>query len=363
MKRINNLYSYMMSDSNIRKAIQTVCESHRWCPNHRPNRKVLWMETTIDERVKEIREIITNGFEPIKPTLKHRYDRNAKKWRDISEPALYPDQVVHHVLIQALENIMMRGMDPFCCGSVKGRGAHYGVKYIKKWMQNDRNGTHWCLECDIRHFYDSINPNVVMIRLRELIKDYRVLDLCERTMIHGILIGAYYSQWFANTLLQPLDQEIRQCGVKHYVRYMDNFTIFANNKRTMKKALKVIRKWLEKHDLELKDNWQYFKTRKRLPNALGYRFGHTFCLLRKHRLLDIKRQIRTWYKRQGRVSAKFAQSLLSRLGALTHCNSYMFYKKYVPERMQRRLKDVIRRWQRKELTSWNTFLAQYGATA
>ena len=38
-------------------------------------------------------------------------------------------------------------------------------------------------------------------------------------MKHGILIGAYFSQWFANTVLQPLDRLIRESGLcDHYLR-------------------------------------------------------------------------------------------------------------------------------------------------
>ena len=66
---------------------------------------------------------------------------------------------------------MMRGMDDFCCGSIRGRGTIYGVKAIKKWMKNDKSGTRWCAELDIYHFYEQLSAEVVMDRMRELIKD------------------------------------------------------------------------------------------------------------------------------------------------------------------------------------------------
>lgn len=358
MKRVNNLYNYMISDENIRKAIDEVNASHRWCGNHKGNKTVAWIELTIDDRIKDLREIIEKGFEPIKPKVKRRYDRNAKKWRDIAEPILWPDQYVHHILVQALEPVMMRGMDRFCCGSIKNRGAHYGVKYIKKWMRFDRKGTRWCAELDIYHFYDQLTPEVVIRRFKRLIKDHLVLDLIERVLKFGVLIGAYFSQWFANTVLQPLDVLIRECGANHYARYMDNMTIFFSNKKTVIKTIKSISKWLGVHDLRLKDNWQYFRTRKRLPNALGYRYGHTYTLIRKHRLLDIKRQIKSYYRQKGNVSHKFASSLISRLGSLKHCNSRNILKELVPKGLLKKLKDIVRNHQRKELEEWNTFLAR-----
>ena len=360
MKRVGNLYTKMLSDKNILKAIDTVNRSHRWRGNHKPNHIVMWVEMTVDERVKELREIIQSGFEPTQPTIKTRYDRNAKKLRDIAEPRLYPDQYVHHILIQTLEPVFMRGMDYYCCGSIKGRGAHYGANKIKKWMSKDKSGTKYCLEMDIYHFYEQLKPDIVMQRLRQLIKDNRVLDLCERSMKHGVTIGAYFSQWFANTLLQPLDQLIRvQKGVKYYLRYMDNFTVFSNRKKDLKRLIPVVEKWLNEHSLRLKDNIQYYPTRKRLPNALGYRYGHTYTLLRKTRLLSIKRQVKTFYKKRGNVSPKFARSLLSRLGGLRHCNSQNIYARYIPKGLQRRLKDIVRKNQREEMTKWSMCLAQY----
>ena len=363
MKRVNDLYSEMVSDENIRRAIVIVNKSHRWCGNHKPNKTVLWIETTIDERIKELRRIVESGFEATKPTVKQRYDRNARKWRDISEPRLWPDQYVHHILIQVLEPVMMRGMDPFCCGSIKGRGAHYGVKAIKKWMKNDRKGTRWCAELDIYHFYEQLKPGIVLARIKELVKDYRVISLVEQVLKWGVTIGAYFSQWFANTVLQPMDQIIRLSGVSHYIRYMDNITIFSNRKRVIAKTIKAVREWLVAHELQLKDNWQYFRTRKRYPNALGYRFGHKFTLIRKHRLLAIKRQIKSYFRQHGKVSVKFAQSLLSRLGGLRHCNATAIYKKYVPNGLQRRLKEIVREHQRKEWVQWNMCLAQYADAA
>ena len=99
-------------------------------------------------------------------------------------------------------------------------------------MKNDPKGTRYCLELDIHHFYDSLQPAVAIERVKEIVKDRRVIDLAERCTRDGILIGAYCSQWFANTTLQPLDQLIRASGLcKHYLRYMDNFTIYGPNKR------------------------------------------------------------------------------------------------------------------------------------
>lgn len=369
MKRVNHLFEKIIDDKNLKRAIKEVCKTHRWVhyPT-KPNKTVIWIENNLDARVKELKEIISNGFDQHEPNHKVRYDVNAGKQRDIYEPLIWPDQCVHHALIQVLEPVMMRGMDHWCCGSIKGRGAHYGIKQLKKWMKENKDIA-WGVEMDIYHFYNSLKPEVVMDRMKHLIKDYRTLDLIWRIIKDGIYIGFYTSQWFANTLLQPLDQAIRtiKIGGKHkgyikvkYIRYMDNFTILVSRDRHADKVIKLVSKWLKKHDLQLKGNYQKYPTDKRIPNALGYRFGKGYTLLRKKNLLRLKRELAKFYKKRAKrqfISVKSAQGLLSRLGQLRHCNSVHIYATYVKPKTQKYLKNIVRQWQREAQAKWNMYLA------
>lgn len=362
MKRVR-VFETLISDNNLKIAIETVCKSHRWVhfPNKR-NKTTVWLEETINERIQELKNMIINGFEPSPVTKKRRYDVNAGKWRDISEPRLYPDQCVHHAFIQALEPVMMRGMDKWCCGSIKSRGMSYGIDAIKKWMKRPK-GSKWCIEMDIHHFYDSLEPARVVGRMRRLIKDRKTLDLIERVTKDGILIGAFCSQWFANVFLQPLDLLIRQVGATHYIRYMDNFTVFTDRKRTADKIIKATQDWLENNGLKLKGNVQKFSIYKRAPNAMGYRFFKGYTLIRKKTLLRTKRQLKRFYQMRERakyIPVKFAQGLLSRLGLFRRCNCFTIYRKYVKKHTQRHLKDIVR----KELYKWkNMYSGTLSVTA
>ena len=80
-------------------------------------------------------------------------------------------------------------------------------------------------------------------------------------MEYGVLIGAFFSAWFLHLTLQPLDLMIhqKQYGVSHYLRQMDNFTIFGSNKRKLRKLLEDIKKWLAEIGMKIKGNWQIFR--------------------------------------------------------------------------------------------------------
>ena len=136
--------------------------------------------------------------------------QSAGKWRDIYEPRLWPDQYIHHALVQVLQPVMMRGMDGWCCREHPGPGhplrdaRHQEVD--AEMTQRGRAGArNWTSTT-----FTSLQPAVVMERMRRLVKDRRVLDLIEQVTRHGIQIGAYYSQWLANTVLQPMDHALRR---------------------------------------------------------------------------------------------------------------------------------------------------------
>ena len=123
MKRTNNLFNALISDDNIQRAIDAVNKSHRYNKKHQPNQCTWWVESTRPTRVEELRQVILSGFTPAPTRNRTEYDVNAKKERNIREPRQYPDQYIHHILIQAIQPVMMRGMDYWCCGSIKGLGS------------------------------------------------------------------------------------------------------------------------------------------------------------------------------------------------------------------------------------------------
>ena len=186
-----------------------------------------------------------------------------------------------------------------------------------------------------------------MARMRQLYKDRRVLDLIERIIRNGIQLGTYTSQWLANAVLQPLDRLIRESGYcKHYARYMDNTDRIRPQQAQAAEAPYPCGGLAHAHDLKLKGDWQVFpvakpqrkvplapprrgyeRTKGRLPDAVGYRYGRGYTIPRKHNLLRMKRAMARYRRRirQGRpIHPKSAASLLSRLGQLRHCNNYHF---------------------------------------
>ena len=171
------------------------------------------------------------------------------------------------------------------------------------------------------------------------------------------MAGTYYAQWFANFTLQGLDRLIRTSkGVAHYTRYMDNLTVFGGSKRALHKVRKAVGQWLEEHRLLLKHDWQVYRTRDRQPRAMGYRYSRRGTRLKQANKLAIRRgiaEVLTRRKQHRKVTGTRAAGLLSRLGQLTHCRAVNFRARYVPRKLQRYLKNIVR----KERLQWNTTLS------
>ena len=120
--------------------------------NRRDVRQIL---NNIDEHVCILHEILKKEeFRPAHHIPQEINDGFKQKKRRIIKPYYKYEQVVHHAIIQilapkpeelvkdpTLKKVLNRGAYEFSCGSIKGRGAHYGKKYIERWIRNDRKNT------------------------------------------------------------------------------------------------------------------------------------------------------------------------------------------------------------------------------
>ena len=82
--------------------------------------------------------------------------------------------------MQQIQPIIQKGMYEYCCASVPKRGIHYGGKYIKKILVNDRKNTKYALKLDVKKFYPSINKEIMKRKFMRVIKDRDTLDLIEK---------------------------------------------------------------------------------------------------------------------------------------------------------------------------------------
>ena len=236
-----------------------------------------------------------------------------------------PDRIVQHAIMNVIEPIWDKMLisDSYACRS--GKGIHAGSRRVMEFVRRYK----YCLKCDISKFYPSVDHDILFNIIQRKIKCSRTLELL-RNIIYSIgggknvPIGNYTSQWFGNLYLNELDQYLKhEWHVKPYVRYCDDFVLFADDKPFLNKMAHVIKEFAwDKLKLTL-SKCDLFPVTQGV-DFLGYRHFRNYLLLRKSTAQRIKRRLRLLPRllERGKISLEsYRSSLASSMGWLKWCNS------------------------------------------
>lgn len=191
MKRQGYIFEQIIEEENLKLAI--MCSSL----GKRDQKRVSIVLGDMDTHVKILQKIIGEQiYEPAPYIIKTIQDKSNAKIREIYKPKYFPDQVIHWALMLKIEPLIMRGMYKYSCGSIPNRGTSFGQKTVRKWLDNDRRNTKYCLKIDIEKFYPSIDNEIMKSMFRNLIKDKKCLWLIDKIIDsnRGLPIGNYTSQ-------------------------------------------------------------------------------------------------------------------------------------------------------------------------
>lgn len=345
MKRQGFIYELIVDKENIRRALHNASRKKK---NKRVVRKILNNE---DFYINEIHKMLSNESYIPSPYKEFRMvDILNKKVRVMHKPKFYPDQIIHWCLMQQIDHLLMRGMYKWSCASIPGRGTHYAMRGIRKWLRTDKKRTKYCIKLDITQYYASVDNELLKSKFRKIIKCQRTLNLIDKivdSLDKGLPIGNYTSQWFANFYLQEIDHYIKQeLQVPYYMRYMDDLVLLSGNKRKLRKAFNELILKLKEHNVEVKNNYQFFEIEKRSLSFVGFVFNHEKVFVRKRITLRSKRKVSIFRKKP---SLKLAQAIVSYYGWYKHSNSYVLEKKYFKNKdnILLKAKEIIRNESRK----------------
>ena len=123
-------------------------------------------------------------------------------------------------------------------------------------------GLDWLVDADITSFFDSIPHRPLLKRLKRFVSDGYAMNLIEQWLKHGahqssmlrssrgIAQGAILSPLFCNLYLHQMDAELASRHIP-FVRFADDFLLFAPTKAQAQAALEHVRQLLDKLQLEL----------------------------------------------------------------------------------------------------------------
>ncbi|MDO5116171.1 MAG: reverse transcriptase/maturase family protein [Synergistaceae bacterium] len=312
-------------------SFDNLCAAHKKTgANKRDKRAYIMFDRNREINVMRIHDALTGQtYRPLPTRVKQITD---PKPRVINVPA-YADRVLQQGVHRVVSPLFERRMIAHSYACRKGYGTHAAADKAQEYIRAlALKGPVYFLKCDIRHFYASINHDILKRQLRKVIKEPDVRWLLE-TIIDGtgnsgvgLPLGAVTSQLFANVYLDVLDHFIKDyLGMKCYVRYMDDFIIFDTSKKRLRVLLKVIREYLTRR-LALSLNQ---KTRivsgKEGCDFCGYRLFTNRRLPRKRNIKRIRRRLKRMVRlyKTGKVTEEAIRQVWGSFHGYTlHCDAY-----------------------------------------
>jgi retron-type reverse transcriptase len=224
--------------------------------------------------------------------------------------APFRDRVVHHALCNISEPIFERSFIPDSYANRKGKGTHAALDRCQGLARRYR----YVLQCDLRQFFPSIDHAILRSILARKIGDPDVLWLVDRILESGVgvlrdeydmvyypgddllaanrdrglPIGNLTSQFWANCYLNPFDHFVQSELRAAYVRYVDDFLLFAQSKQQLWAWKGAVRDYLGGLRLSLHEQrstvypvaggipflgFRIYPTHRRLKRANGVAFA------------------------------------------------------------------------------------------
>lgn len=283
MKRHGNLWPQVIDFNNLLAASKIAQRGKRYretvlCFNSRLADELLQLQT----------ELETKSYWPGRYTT---FQIVEPKKRMISA-APYRDRVVHHALCNVIAPIFERTFIRDSYANRAGYGTHRALRRFTEFARSSR----YVLQCDIRKYFASIDHEILKALIRRKIKCADTVRLIE-TIIdasnqqeerneyfpgdelwtpyerrRGLPIGNLTSQFFANVYLDGLDHFVKErLCVSKYVRYVDDFSLFGDDREELAEARRRIEDHLTGLRLQIHPiKSQLFETRHG-AGFVGYR--------------------------------------------------------------------------------------------
>jgi group II intron reverse transcriptase/maturase len=170
--------------------------------------------------------------------------------RELGIPTVL-DRFIQQALLQVLQPQFDPTFSDHSYGFRPGRRAHDAVRRAQRYIQEGRR---WVVDIDLEKFFDRVNHDILMGRLKKRIADRRVLVLIRRYLGAGILAngvvleryegtpqGGPLSPLLANVLLDEMDCELENRG-HAFVRYADDLNVYVRTRRAGERVMRSMRR-------------------------------------------------------------------------------------------------------------------------
>ncbi len=293
MKKFGKLYDKIYTFPNLLAAWYKARKGKRKTP------AVAAFEANLEwELLRLSEELSAKTYRPGSYTTFKIYD---PKERLISA-APFRDRVVHHALCNIIEPFFEKIFIYDSYANRKGKGTHRAIERYQYYARRYE----YVLKCDIRKFFPSIDLQILKEEIRRKISCTGTLWLIDAIIDNsnpqenhiiwfpgddlftpqerrkGLPIGNLTSQFWANVYMNRFDHFVKeQLGVPGYIRYVDDFVLFSNNKDQLWQWKENVMQYLATLRLILHANKTHIHQVKKGVPFLGFHIFPHYRIVRK----------------------------------------------------------------------------------